>query len=322
MQQAPPSSAITPLRGVFERHADRRWLFVRPGGNWGDQLIYAGAERLAADIGLTWTTCSAEKFPETAVSSDQCIYLHGGGGYNTWCSGRVFLNLEHAVRQDVPLVVQGPQSTQAEPDGLIERLHAALEHTRCREVIFFARDAVSLNALRPLGRLEQQGIQLALDHDTALHLQADDLCRLAQLQRIPRGRYRLNVSRGDNERPQQSRSQPKPGWRQGVTLDPAYVARNFAHWIQIHLYAHSITTNRLHSAIVGSIAGKPVTLGPGSYHKNHSVWELSLAQRNVKWSEHVDLSPASENCWFPRVICESYKLRWLWLAAHGVPMRP
>ena len=319
MLQVPSESVVTPLRGVFENFSDHPWLFVRPGGNWGDHLIYAGAEKLAADVGLTWTTCSAETFPDTPISSEHCIYLHGGGGYNTWCSGRVFWNLAHAVRQDVPLVVQGPQSTQAEPDGLIERFSAAVSDVRSKEVIFFARETVSLNVLHQLG-LEDLGVQLALDHDTALHLQVDDLYRIAELQRAPKGRYYLNIGRQDNERPQ------KPGSPlsrpRGVTLDPAYIAKTFSHWVRIHLYARSITTNRLHSAIVGCIAGKPVTLGPGSYHKNHSVWEFSLAKNNAKWSDDINLSSDNESCWLPRVICESYKVRWLWLAAHGVPMHP
>jgi hypothetical protein len=319
MLQALSPSAITPLRSIFEDHSELPWLFVRPGGNWGDRLIYAGAEKLAADVGLAWSTCSAETFPDTPVSSEHCIYLHGGGGYNTWCSGRVFSNLAHAVRQDVPLVVQGPQSTQAEPGGLIERMNTALDDARCGEIIFFARETVSLNALSLLD-VENLRIRLALDHDTALHLQIDDLCRLAELPALPKGRYHLNISRQDNEKPRSSGS--KSNSPRGVTLDPAFVAQSFVHWLRIHLYARSITTNRLHSAIVGSIAGKPVTLGPGSYHKNHSVWEFSLAQRNSKWSEHVHLSSDNESCWLPRVICESYKVRWLWLAAHGVPMRP
>lgn len=317
MSIAPLPQATIHLRQVFEENAARPWLFVRPGGNWGDTLIYEGADKLAADHGLSWTTCTSETIAESPLTPDHCIYLHGGGGYNSWCTGRPFRNLKHAVSQNVHLVVQGPQSTEATHDSLREPFNAALATVRCERILFFARESVSGETMRKL-ELEDRGVELALDHDTALHLTAEDLCRLADIPRPPKGRYELTVSRSDNERPEND--VPMPPRARGVVLDPAYVANSFRQWVRIHLYARSISTNRLHSAIVGSIAGKPVTLGPGSYHKNRSVWEFSLSGHGVEWRDDI---PLGENkfVWLPRILRESYKFRQLRLLTRGVPTR-
>jgi hypothetical protein len=90
--------------------------------------------------------------------------------------------------------------------------------------------------------------------------------------------------------------------------------------VRIHLFARSITTNRLHSAIIGAIAGKPVTIGPGSYHKNRSVWQYSLAERGVRWVDAIE--PPAAGLWqrLPSRIRDSYKIRQLRLALHRVPL--
>ena len=49
-------------------------------------------------------------------------------------------------------------------------------------------------------------------------------------------------------------------------------------------------TDRLHSAILGTILGIPVTLMPNSYHKNRAVWEYSLSERGVKWLDELKMS--------------------------------
>lgn len=305
------------LRQVFERHRDRPWLFVRPGGNWGDYLIYAGAEKMANETGLHWSSCESDEFEQQATTSDHCIYLHGSGGYNSWCSGRPFLDLERATARQVQLVVQGPQSTEAAPDKLKSRFQRALASIRCRELVFFARENTSLQVLNEL-QFEQYGATLGLDHDTALALEASDLCAIAGVQKMPAGQYDLVVFREDNERPLAAVNALHPA---GIVIDPTRVAKDFGHWMRIHLYSRAITTNRLHSAIVGAIAGKPVTIGAGSYHKNRSVWEFSLSGQGVQW---VDAIKPHKSLWWDRLperIRDSYKLRQIRLALHRVPIR-
>lgn len=305
------------LRGIFERHRERPWLFVRPGGNWGDYLIYAGAEKMADAVGLDWTSCDSAELEHRLTTPDHCIYLHGSGGYNSWASGRPFLDLEKATAREVHLVVQGPQSCENAPEKLKSRFEQALASIRCRDLIFFAREKTTLQVLQELG-LAQYGATLGLDHDTALALEPGDLCVIAGLREMPRGNYDLIVFREDNERlpPGLNASHPK-----GVVIDPAGAATSFAHWMRIHLYSRTITTNRLHSAIVCAIAGKQVTIAPGSYHKNRSVWEHSLSEKGVAWTDAI--RPQENPFWgrLPRFIRNSYKVGRMRLMLHRVPIR-
>jgi hypothetical protein len=305
------------LRQIFERNRERPWLFVRPGGNWGDYLIYAGAEKMAEATGLDWTSCDSAELEHRATPPGHCIYLHGSGGYNSWASGRPFFDLERSVTREVHLVVQGPQSCEAAPERLKSRFERALASVRCRDLIFFAREQTSLHVLQTLG-LEQYGATLGLDHDTALALEPEDLCAIAGLHEMPRGNYDLIVFREDNERlpPGLNASHPT-----GVVIDPAGAATSFAHWMRIHLYSRAITTNRLHSAIVCAIAGKPVTIAPGSYHKNRSVWEHSLSEKGVAWTDAI--RPQESPFWsrLPRFIRNSYKVGRMRLMLHRVPIR-
>jgi len=305
------------LRQIFERHRERPWLFVRPGGNWGDYLIYAGAEKMADAAGLDWSSCDSAELEHRATTPDHCIYLHGSGGYNSWGSGRPFFDLERSVARAVHLVVQGPQSSEAAPEKLKSRFERALAAMRCRDLIFFARERTSLQAFQDIG-LDQYGATPGLDHDTALALEPDDLCAIAGLREMPRGNYDLIVFREDNERlaPGLNASHPT-----GVVIDPAGAASSFAHWMRIHLYSRTITTNRLHSAIVCAIAGKTVTIAPGAYHKNRSVWEYSLMGKGVAWADAI--RPQENPFWerLPRFIRNSYKVGRMRLMLHRVPIR-
>ena len=70
-------------------------------------------------------------------------------------------------------------------------------------------------------------------------------------------------------------------------VDPVRYSYSFKHWVRLHARAASIVTNRLHSAICGSILGVPTTLLPNNYHKARGVWEQSLAARGVQWAERL-----------------------------------
>jgi hypothetical protein len=51
-----------PLAEVLGRFGDREMLFVQPGGNWGDSLIYLGAETLAKRLELRCKQLTYEEF--------------------------------------------------------------------------------------------------------------------------------------------------------------------------------------------------------------------------------------------------------------------
>ena len=134
---------------------------------------------------------------------------------------------------------------------------------------------VSAPASRRSRAVCRPDIDLHLDHDTALQLTPED----ALNGRAQATRYALLALRQDNEAP------AGLSWGQfdGVRLDPAYYGRSFDHWVRIHALASRIITNRTHSSILGAVLRKPTTLLGGSYHKNRSIWEYSLAPRGVRW---------------------------------------
>lgn len=315
-------SAEPKLQQVFERYRNRPWVFLRPMGNWGDHLIFAGAESMANALGLQWTSCETPEFQSLTTTSAHCIYLQGGGGYNSWGSGRAFVNLEMALARPVHLVVQGPVSTEGNREWLGIRFRSALSVINCREFLFYAREESTLELLNSL-HLQDLGATVYQDHDTALALKDSELLTIAGLSAMPAGNYDLVVLREDNEQPACTAGDhvKTAAPATGIALDPAYVATSFAHWVRIHLHAKSITTNRLHSSIAGAISGKPVTIGPGSYHKNRSVWQCSLKDRGVRWTDQIE--PPSTFWWqlLPQRVRDSHKVGRLRLAIHGVPLR-
>lgn len=266
------------LSDCFETYKERAFVFVRPGGNFGDELIYLGAEVLARHIGVRWVTMDVNQFLEASIDPEAVIYIHGGGGFNRLYRGKPLQILAHAVKTHSGPVIQGPQTFSTDKDYIKSDLAEALRGAISNAVILYAREYTSLKALVSVF---SDNIDLRLDHDTALHLTRDDLCHEIGSRRP---RYRLLAIREDRE----ALETPYKGDKSGVHLDPARYAQSFGHWARIHAYSKSIVTNRTHSSILGSILGIPTTLLPGSYHKNRSIWEYSLASRGVEWADWAE----------------------------------
>jgi exopolysaccharide biosynthesis predicted pyruvyltransferase EpsI len=305
----------TKLANLFTAHRDRAWYFVASGGNWGDSLIYAGAERLARSLGLRWTDLDYRNIDSAPPPRGACIYLHGGGGLNSWCTGRAFSNLRSALRVPDALVVQGPQTCDTASNEVRELFASALAESVSREIHFFAREMTSAHLM---AEILPPSFHLYVDHDTAFALEEKDVLAIAGVRTMPAGNYDLVVIREDNEQPATKVNGIRPS---GIALDPAYVATSFDHWVRMHVFARSISTDRLHSSIIGAICGKPVTLGPSSSHKNKSVWEYSLASRGVRWVEGIEAPDALWWNLLPTRVQNSYKVRRLRLAFHRVPIR-
>lgn len=307
----------TKLADLFAANRARRWYFVNPGGNWGDHLIYAGAESLARSLGLRWTNLDYRNICDAPPPPGTAIYLHGGGGLNPWCSGRAFATLGRALSVPDALVIQGPQTCDTMNNETRNLLASAVAGKAAAEMHFFARELTSAGFLA--GMLPP-AFSLHVEHDTAFHLPLQELLAIAGLRNVPTGRYRLIVAREDDEA---SSAAPLAGGRDSVRMDPANYARTFPHWLRIHAFATRITSNRLHSAIVGSLLGKPVVLLPGSYHKNRSVWEFSLKARGVEWCDRPEAPPNGESslAWLPEPFRNSWKVRRALLWARGVPLK-
>lgn len=274
------------LENILKKHRDHPWYFIAPGGNWGDQLIYAGAEKLARTLGIHWTHLTYEDLAHTKLPVGAYIYIHGNGGFNQWGSQRAFFTLQFALKTPQAFVIQGPVSCEINPE-VAKKILAIFDDSVATELHFFVREATSADFLKTN---LPPSIHLYLDHDTAFYLTKNDLLALMSLEQFPKDRYNLFVIRKDNESP----STHMPGDKHAVILDPAYYAISFSHWLRIHSYAHRIVSNRLHSAILGALLEKPVTLLPGSYHKNHSLWEYSLKKYGVKWQENLSNMTSQE----------------------------
>lgn len=97
------SGAGQSLRNLLHGCAARPFRLVRPGGNWGDHPIGRGAEMLLDGLSIEWSSIDTKDFLQCTPNPDQIVYIHGGGGYNSWSSGRVRQVLSHALK-----VLPGP----------------------------------------------------------------------------------------------------------------------------------------------------------------------------------------------------------------------
>jgi exopolysaccharide biosynthesis predicted pyruvyltransferase EpsI len=303
-----------PLGNLFSSLRERRFLFVRTGGNWGDHLIYLGAEYLASELGLTWRTLEYDQFmSEPASRPGDVIYINGGGGFTKYASGKATHCFRKAFQTPDAVVIYGPCTVGDE--RVLQSLRREIRAARAERMVFFSRERrsseIAFNEL-------PSSVEQFLNEDTAFYLDRDVL-----LNRAGRIRQRANLIgvREDTESVKGSRS---AGAFQSV-IDPAYFAQTFDHWIRIHAASKTILTNRTHSAICGAILGTPTTLFNGAYHKNHSIWEFSLEQRGVAWlsdSQTVPMRPSVDPflAWIPSAfIRRSWRLDRMAKGLRGIP---
>jgi|GEM_PF-3973373 len=253
-------------------------LFVQPGGNWGDQLIYSGALALAERYSIECITLDHDDFLRTKSDFSCPVYLHGGGGLNPWTSGRAIRGLYHAVENYSGIVIQGPQTISEDHDFVASFASTLIQKCQAREILFFSREVKSHDIAK--AAFAGSAIECLLDQDTAFHNCKADLVPYRRFRR----KYNFRALRQDNEQTGWEREFSQPAFgSKTIVLDPAIYALSFDHWIRIHAASSSITTNRTHSAILGAILEIPTSLFASSSHKNHSVWQYSLAARGVTW---------------------------------------
>jgi exopolysaccharide biosynthesis predicted pyruvyltransferase EpsI len=307
------SDFLAPLRDLLQSLKDRRFVLVRPGGNWGDHLIWHGAEHLADQLGVTWRSEDHDAFMAGGPASDEVVYLHGGGGFTELASGRAPACLARALQIPGATVIQGP-CTLAHADALtplLDSVHAM----QAAQLYFFVREQYSEGICR---EILPAGIPLHLNEDTAFYL---DRAAILKKIRPVRPRMHLYAVREDPESVELERYRDD----RSTILDPARYAQSFEHWLRIHAAAKTLLTNRTHSAICGAILGIPTTMFSGAYHKNRSIWEFSLKQRGVKW-QAPDALPQQSGpdpllAWVPLVrLRTSWKLNRFAKRLRGVPL--
>ena len=261
------------LEDIFVAHRDKRFIFVQPGGNWGDYLIYFGLECLAKKLNLSYTSLALKDFLTYEINPGEVVYIHGGGAFNSWSSDSGFRALEHATASSASEVIYGPCTSSEDIDFLNEKFKKTQKNNR--KFFLFAREHKTLSTFNRLDSLANVA-NILIDVDTAFHSTKSDLLNLAGPEQK---KYTLFGYRHDKEESGLT-YQVTP---QFLLIDPPNFAKSFAHWVRLHSHARGIITNRTHSSIVGAILGKPTKLFDNSYHKNRSIWEYSLSEKGVSW---------------------------------------
>lgn len=262
---------------LFKSLKSHKFIFVEPGGNPGDYLIYKGAEKLAKISGIKYTTVNYDKFLTSQYPKDYVIYIHGSGGYVPFWEITPLV-LKKAITSHLGIVIMGPTTFFNDTAYLKETIAIDAKDRKADKLIIFAREQTSFISLKDA---LSENIELNLDHDTALNLNMNDIIKI-----FPKKSFRLYAIREDKE----STNIPFHSYY-NVWIDPASpeLVLNLKQWIYLHARAKAIVTNRCHSAILGSILNIPVTLLPNSYHKNRSIWEYSLCHKDVRWSDSLSL---------------------------------
>lgn len=268
--------ASTRLLACLAAGRGRLWV-IRPTGNFGDDLLFLGLETLLRRTGLAFEQVRHDQLDGIALRPDDIAYIHGGGGWIPQWSGTPARILATLASRHRGRIVIGPSSFSTDREYLRTALLDSL-HVAAGRVTVFCRERPSFEVLVPaVGQLAE----VVLDHDTALNLTRDEVLAFGEPVGPNRG-YRLYALRNDAE------TRPPGACRVlRAPIDPIGYSYSFKHWVRLHARAGSIVTNRLHSAICGSILGVPTTLLPNSYHKARGVWELSLAARGVQWADRL-----------------------------------
>ena len=191
------------------------------------------------------------------------------------------LELEKASSHN-GVVIQGPATYWDDLDFLQERVGSSVSRAQCERLVLMARERVSYDLLQ---QVLPGGVEVILDHDTALNLERQDL---EGFLRDGKSGYKLYAIRDDKESIDVAGRKYFAAW-----VDPGKVRKSLDGWVQLHADARQIVTNRLHSSICGSVLGIPTTLLPNSYFKNRAVWEHSLKERGVQWEESITIDRTS-----------------------------
>ncbi len=263
------------LYNLFVLYKNKPFIFVKPVENYGGLLIWKGAEKLATLAGINYKSINTKEFLQNNYDIKTAIYIHGGGGSNTfWVKNGAIDSLLKAITTYRGPVVLGPETFVDDKESLKGIIKVSSNYRKAEEISIFARERYSYQFLK---NSLLKGIKIELDHDTALNLSVSDFDIMDVT-----SKYILYAIRRDMEKINIPNKDYFALW-----LDPIWQCRNFNEWFTLHARARKIFTNRLHSAILGSILGKPTALLPNSYHKNIGVWEYSLKDRGVEWHEDI-----------------------------------
>jgi len=271
------------LKNLFASLKGKKLLVIKVSGNYGDELLQLGAYSILNELSIDYTVISVRAFLSLESCNTEAIYIHGGGAFNDiWITG-IQECFEKAIRFPVSNLILGPQAFTQGITGFKDRLDSAVKHKKAKHIDVFARDMVSFQLF---SQISPAAISLCHDHDTALNLSISEL--LPSLDNQCKGS--LFAIRNDKE------GIPLlPGSSFCFWFDPIKICKSFEEWIGLHSRFSTIITNRLHSAVLGSILGKKVLLLPNSYHKNKAMWDYSLKDKNVEFIDPADSPELFDN---------------------------
>lgn len=221
-------------------------VFVRPYGNIGDEMIWAGARELLA--GHIHREVSVD---EISRERGELAVISGGGAWSRAYSEYMPEVLEIA-EQRFERVVVFPSTF----DTSVARVRAALQATRA---VVFARELESYESIREL-------CDAQLAHDTAF------FCPLPE-PAVP-GEGTLQAFRSDRER--------NPAVAAPVGNDDiSATTESLDAWLAAIAGHAEVRTDRAHVMIAAARLGKPVRYAPGNYFKVRAIAESCLADADV-----------------------------------------
>jgi exopolysaccharide biosynthesis predicted pyruvyltransferase EpsI len=259
---------------LFKEYSNKNIIFIQPKGNWGDVLIFKGAEKLADLANVQYKSISCEEFKDTSFTEDHILYIFGNGGFNDIWDGEHINAFSKAVSTHPGVVILGPTTFFDDSDFLQKKVLEIFKNIKAKKIYMFSRGIQSYKSLE--NKLPKE-VVFELEHDTALNIERIDLPPT----RI-QGKGKLYAIRNDKEATKIIRFNPFILW-----MDPVLFSKSFEEWFYIHDGVEEIITNRLHSAILGTILNKKVTLLANSYHKNSGLWEFSLKELGVQWKDNI-----------------------------------
>jgi exopolysaccharide biosynthesis predicted pyruvyltransferase EpsI len=265
------------LLAVFGDLPRRHVSFVEPGGNFGDYLIWKGAYKTAELAQVPYAVVSYEQLMQRRTGPDDVIYIHGGGGFVPWWSGKPMKMLAKLSAEFRGTLILGPTTFSDDEAYIREVFRNCFHGASFKRFFLFAREKTSFDLVKKTTSLPCR-TEIILEHDTAFNLLREDV--LAD--DVERSGHVCYAIRHDKERPEGQ------GFNYLSWIDPIDISDTFEQWVRFHARSNALVTNRTHSAILGAILGIPTTMLPNGYHKNRSIWEHSLSERGVQWRESID----------------------------------
>lgn len=234
----------------------RTVLLVCPNGNVGDQLVQKATMQLFRRHGIAFQVANFASFEQHTAGYDVMAYGGGGnvsGRYDT--EKHVRAMAAQAKRLGVPLVCL-PQSIEAWKPHLLLFDQLFIREEVSLQLAAFAGCSPVLCPDMALAYQPEAPLAEPL-HDEALFLRSSS-------EGLHRGMAEDAVT--------------------GVRTPQEYVEKASAY--------RRITTDRLHFAIAGLIAGREVTLVANNYHKNKSMWQTWLQFAGCRFKDRHVVSPS------------------------------